>query len=72
MCQDARKVEFQSIFLAPSQKLKILAIPNILVHGKSYAHDFVKKRDDHKLYTKSHAKSSFDQFFMHNLKNLKY
>ncbi|RWV92482.1 hypothetical protein GW17_00045133 [Ensete ventricosum] len=30
------KVKFRSIFRAPSQKFKILAIPNVLAHGKSY------------------------------------
>ncbi|RRT71524.1 hypothetical protein B296_00017901 [Ensete ventricosum] len=39
----ARKVEFRSIFHAPSQKFKILAIHNVLAHGKSYEHSFVKK-----------------------------
>ncbi|RWW56489.1 hypothetical protein BHE74_00036785, partial [Ensete ventricosum] len=37
------EVEFRSIFRAPSQKFKILAIPNLLAHGKSYLHGFVKK-----------------------------
>ncbi|RWV77204.1 hypothetical protein GW17_00062005, partial [Ensete ventricosum] len=50
--------EFQSIFRAPSRNLKILAIPNILVHWKSYEHGFMKKRDGHKLC----AKSRFDMF----------
>ncbi|RRT64634.1 hypothetical protein B296_00040354 [Ensete ventricosum] len=39
-----------------------MTIPNILAHGNSYEHCFVKKRDDHKLCTKSCAKSSFDRF----------
>ncbi|RRT85900.1 hypothetical protein B296_00003776 [Ensete ventricosum] len=56
-----RKVEFRSIFRASSQKFKILAIPNILTHGKSYKHSFTKKCNGHKLY----AKSSFDRFFVH-------
>ncbi|RRT56180.1 hypothetical protein B296_00014241 [Ensete ventricosum] len=60
-----RKVEFRSVFRAPSWKFKILSIPNVLAHGKSYEHGFRKKRDDHKLY----AKSSFDRFFMHRLGN---
>ncbi|RRT68475.1 hypothetical protein B296_00032794 [Ensete ventricosum] len=38
------------IFPAPSQKFKILAIPNVLSHGKSYELGFVKKHDRHKLY----------------------
>ncbi|RWW56366.1 hypothetical protein BHE74_00036924, partial [Ensete ventricosum] len=60
--------EFRSVFHALSQKFKILVIPNVLAHGKSYEHSFVKKYDGHKLC----AKSSFDRFFMHHLVNLKY
>ncbi|RZS04461.1 hypothetical protein BHM03_00034802, partial [Ensete ventricosum] len=60
--------KFRSVFHAPSQKFKILAIPNILAHGKSYEHGFVKKYDGHKLCTKS----SFDRFFVHRLRNSKY
>ncbi|RRT37192.1 hypothetical protein B296_00053028, partial [Ensete ventricosum] len=60
--------EFRSIFHVPSQKFKILAIPNVLAHGKSYEHVFVKKYDSHKLC----AKSSFDRFFMHRLGISKY
>ncbi|RWW38882.1 hypothetical protein BHE74_00055846, partial [Ensete ventricosum] len=60
--------EFRSIFCAPSPKFKILAIPNVLAHGKPYKHGFVKKCDGHKVCTKS----SFDQFFMHRLENSKY
>ncbi|RWV77249.1 hypothetical protein GW17_00061945, partial [Ensete ventricosum] len=55
-----------------SRKFKILAIPNVLAHGKSYEHGFAKKHDGHKLYGKSHAESSFDRFFVHHLRNLKY
>ncbi|RZR92006.1 hypothetical protein BHM03_00020263 [Ensete ventricosum] len=66
------KFEFRSVFLAPSRKFKILAIPNVLAHGKSYEHGFAKKHDDHKLYGKSRAESSFDRFFVHHLRNLKY
>ncbi|RRT65724.1 hypothetical protein B296_00000282 [Ensete ventricosum] len=62
------KVEFRSVFHAQSQKFKILAIPNIISHGKSYEHNFVNKCYSHKLC----AKLSFDQFFEHHLKNLKY
>ncbi|RWW87928.1 hypothetical protein BHE74_00003213 [Ensete ventricosum] len=58
-----RKVEFRSIFRASSQKFKILAIPNVLTHGKSYKHSFTKKCNGHKLY----AKSSFDRFFVHRI-----
>ncbi|RRT46835.1 hypothetical protein B296_00025002, partial [Ensete ventricosum] len=42
--------KFRSIFHSPSQKLKILAIPNILDHWKSYELGFTKKRDDHNLF----------------------
>ncbi|RRT45233.1 hypothetical protein B296_00037102, partial [Ensete ventricosum] len=49
-------VEFRSIFHAPSLNVKILVIPNVLAHGKSYEHDFMKKCDGHKLC----AKSRFD------------
>ncbi|RRT31206.1 hypothetical protein B296_00059114 [Ensete ventricosum] len=52
----ACKVGFRSVFCAPSQNLKILAIPNVLAHEKSYKHGFAKKRYGHKLY----ARSSFD------------
>ncbi|RZS08673.1 hypothetical protein BHM03_00039677 [Ensete ventricosum] len=34
---------FRSIFHAPSWNFKILVIPNVLAHGKSYEHDFTKK-----------------------------
>ncbi|RZS05069.1 hypothetical protein BHM03_00035510, partial [Ensete ventricosum] len=61
-----------SIFRAPSRKFKILVIPNVLANGKSYEHGFVKKCDAHKLCTKSRVKSSFERFFVHRLKNLKY
>ncbi|RRT45176.1 hypothetical protein B296_00055306, partial [Ensete ventricosum] len=47
--------EFRSVFCAPSRKFKILVIPNILAHGKSYEHSFTKKCDGHKLCVKSHA-----------------
>ncbi|RRT69997.1 hypothetical protein B296_00026247, partial [Ensete ventricosum] len=60
--------EFRSIFRAPSRKFKILAIPNVLAQGKSYKHGFAKKSDGHKLCTES----SFDRFFAHRLRNLKY
>ncbi|RRT44595.1 hypothetical protein B296_00044259 [Ensete ventricosum] len=36
-----------------SQKFKILVIPNVLAHGKSYEHGFMKKRDYQKLCAKS-------------------
>ncbi|RWW48056.1 hypothetical protein BHE74_00045919 [Ensete ventricosum] len=50
----------RSVFRAPTRIFKILAIPSILAHGKSYEHCFMKKCDDHKLY----ARSSFEWFFM--------
>ncbi|RRT37828.1 hypothetical protein B296_00022625 [Ensete ventricosum] len=56
------------MFRAPTQKLKILAIPNILAYGKSNEHGLMKKRDGHKLC----IKSSFNWFFMHRLRNSKY
>ncbi|RWV80571.1 hypothetical protein GW17_00058143, partial [Ensete ventricosum] len=64
--------EFRSIFCAPSSKLKILANPNVLAHRKSYEHGFVKKSDDHEFCSKSRAKSCFDRFFGHHLRNSKY
>ncbi|RRT31141.1 hypothetical protein B296_00056033 [Ensete ventricosum] len=62
------RVEFRSVFRAPSRKFKILAINDVLALGKSYVLGFTKKRDGHKLC----AESSFDQFFVHHLRNLKY
>ncbi|RZR85937.1 hypothetical protein BHM03_00013014 [Ensete ventricosum] len=47
------------VFRALSQHFKILAMPNVLAHGKSYKHDFVKKCNGDKLC----AKSRFDRFF---------
>ncbi|RZS19234.1 hypothetical protein BHM03_00051610, partial [Ensete ventricosum] len=66
------RVEFRSIFHVPSRKFKILAISNVIAHVKSYKHGFMKKHNGHKHYTKSRAESSFDQFFVHRLENLKY
>ncbi|RWW48055.1 hypothetical protein BHE74_00045918, partial [Ensete ventricosum] len=57
-----------SIFHASSRKFKILAFPNVLAHGTSYEHEFVKKRNGYKHC----AKSSFDRFFVQCLRNLKY
>ncbi|RWW42388.1 hypothetical protein BHE74_00052077 [Ensete ventricosum] len=68
MCKVTRKVKFRSVSRAPSQNFKILAIPNVLAHGKLYEHDFMKKRDGHKLCTKSH----FDRFFVNYLRISKY
>ncbi|RWW53779.1 hypothetical protein BHE74_00039690 [Ensete ventricosum] len=62
------KVEFRLVFHAPSRNFKIIAIPNILAHGKSYLQGFAKKRNGHKLC----AKSSFDRFFVHCLEISKY
>ncbi|RRT31889.1 hypothetical protein B296_00058054 [Ensete ventricosum] len=38
----ACRVEFRSFFHAPSQKFKILGIPKVLAHGKSFEHGFTK------------------------------
>ncbi|RWW49554.1 hypothetical protein BHE74_00044254 [Ensete ventricosum] len=51
-----REVDFRSVFHALSQKLKILAIPNVLAHENSYEHGFVKNCDGHK-FAQSHARS---------------
>ncbi|RZS18824.1 hypothetical protein BHM03_00051148 [Ensete ventricosum] len=64
--------EFRSIFRLPSQKFKIFAIPDVLAHGKSYEHGFMKKCNRHNLCVKSRVESSFDRFFMHRLENSKY
>ncbi|RZS21755.1 hypothetical protein BHM03_00054437, partial [Ensete ventricosum] len=64
--------EFRSVFHLPSKKFKILAIPDVLAHGNSYEHGFLKKRDGHKLFTMSRSESSFDRFFVHPLRNSKY
>ncbi|RRT45881.1 hypothetical protein B296_00009921, partial [Ensete ventricosum] len=61
-----------SVFCAPSQNFKILAIHNVFRHWKSYEHDFVKKYDGHKLCVMSWRKSSYDRFFMHHLEISKY
>ncbi|RZS18823.1 hypothetical protein BHM03_00051147, partial [Ensete ventricosum] len=50
------RVEFRSVFRAPSRKFKILAIPDILAHEKSYEHGFMKKHIGHKLCAMSGAK----------------
>ncbi|RRT36233.1 hypothetical protein B296_00052887, partial [Ensete ventricosum] len=64
--------EFRSVFRAPSRKFKILAIPDVLAHGKSYEHGFSKKRNSHKLWVMSLVESSFDRFFVYHLGNSKY
>ncbi|RZS24514.1 hypothetical protein BHM03_00057594 [Ensete ventricosum] len=66
------KVEFRSIFRGPSRKFKILSIPNVIAHGKSYEHGFAKKLDGYIHCVKSRAESSFNWFFMHRLGNSKY
>ncbi|RRT70002.1 hypothetical protein B296_00026254, partial [Ensete ventricosum] len=53
---------------APSRKFKILAIPNVLAHVKTYEYGFTNKSGVHKLC----MKSCFDRFFMHRLRNSKY
>ncbi|RZS17564.1 hypothetical protein BHM03_00049711 [Ensete ventricosum] len=72
MVTNFARIEFRSIFRAPSRKFKILAIPDVLAHGKSYEHGFTKKYDGHKLCAKSRAESSFIRLFMHCLGNSKY
>ncbi|RWW39697.1 hypothetical protein BHE74_00054945 [Ensete ventricosum] len=67
-----RRVEFRSIFGAPSRKFKILANPEVFILGKSYEDGFVKILNSNKLCTKSHAESSIDRFSVHRLKNSKY
>ncbi|RWW69711.1 hypothetical protein BHE74_00022677, partial [Ensete ventricosum] len=66
------KVELRLVFRAPSRKFKILALPDVLAHGKSYEHSLMKKCKGHKLCVKSRAKSSFDRFFVHHFRNSKY
>ncbi|RZS27372.1 hypothetical protein BHM03_00060828, partial [Ensete ventricosum] len=52
-------VEFRSILRAPSLKFKILDIPNVLAHGKSYEHGFAKKCDGHKICAIVEFRSAF-------------
>ncbi|RRT38229.1 hypothetical protein B296_00042776, partial [Ensete ventricosum] len=66
------RVEFRSIFRAPSQKFKILAIPDVLAHDKSYELGFAKKPDGHKHCAKSCVESRVYRFFVHRLGNSKY
>ncbi|RRT31719.1 hypothetical protein B296_00053124 [Ensete ventricosum] len=70
--QSRARVEFRSVFRALSRKFKILAINDVLVHGKSYELGFTKKRDGHKLCAEITCESSFDRFFVYCLKNSKY
>ncbi|RWW53456.1 hypothetical protein BHE74_00040043 [Ensete ventricosum] len=67
-----RRVEFRSFFRTPSQKFKILVIPDVLAHSKSFEHGFTKKREGHKLCAKLHADSSFYRLFENHLGNSKY
>ncbi|RRT41612.1 hypothetical protein B296_00052101 [Ensete ventricosum] len=60
------------IFCALSRNFKIIDIPNVLAHGKSYEHDFMTKLDGHNHCAQSHAKSSFDRFFVHHFGISKY
>ncbi|RRT38652.1 hypothetical protein B296_00052109, partial [Ensete ventricosum] len=61
-------VEFRSVFCSQSRNFKIVAIPNVIAHGKSYEHNFMKKYNGHKFY----VKFRFDQFLMHYLRISKY
>ncbi|RRT38802.1 hypothetical protein B296_00028613, partial [Ensete ventricosum] len=72
LCANHARVEFRLVFRAPSQKFKILVIPDVLAHEKSYELSFSKKCDGHKLCAKLRAESSFDWFFVHRLENSKY
>ncbi|RWW73415.1 hypothetical protein BHE74_00018743 [Ensete ventricosum] len=46
------------VFHSPSRIFKILVIPNVLAHGKSYEHSFMKKTMVIN-FAQSHTKSSF-------------
>ncbi|RRT80294.1 hypothetical protein B296_00024000 [Ensete ventricosum] len=70
-CAPSRKIPTIPNVLAHARKFKILTIPNVLAHEKSYERGFVKKLDGHNLCAMSHAKSSFDRFFVHHLSNSK-
>ncbi|RWW38083.1 hypothetical protein BHE74_00056707 [Ensete ventricosum] len=72
LCAMSRAKSSFDWFFMQSQKFKILAIPNVFVHVKSYEHGFMKKHDGHKLCAKSRTMSCFNQFFMHHLENSKY
>ncbi|RWW53346.1 hypothetical protein BHE74_00040186, partial [Ensete ventricosum] len=48
--------EFRSVFRAPSRKFKILAIPNVVAHGKSYELGFIKNATVMN-FAQSHARS---------------
>ncbi|RRT58958.1 hypothetical protein B296_00007801 [Ensete ventricosum] len=45
-----------------------MPFPTYFALRKSYDLSFTKKCDGYKFCTKSHAKSSFDRFFVHHLK----
>ncbi|URD90572.1 hypothetical protein MUK42_31344 [Musa troglodytarum] len=53
------------VFCAPSQKFKILTIPNLFGLRKLYNLRFIKKHEGHKVC----VKSIFDRFFVHHLEN---
>ncbi|RWV90836.1 hypothetical protein GW17_00046933 [Ensete ventricosum] len=55
---------FNQIFAHQLENSKILAIPSVLVHGRSYEYGFMKKYDGLKLY----AKWRFDRYFMIQLR----
>ncbi|RWW42994.1 hypothetical protein BHE74_00051399 [Ensete ventricosum] len=68
LCAKSYRVEFRSVFHAPSRNFKIFSIPNVLSHRKSYVHGYMKKCNGHNLCTES----CFDRFFMHHLGISKY
>ncbi|RWW48313.1 hypothetical protein BHE74_00045636 [Ensete ventricosum] len=70
--QSHERIEFRLVFRAPYRKFKMLAIPIVLAHEKLYEHGFTKKYDVDKLCAMSCEKLSFDRFFVHRLRNLKY
>ncbi|RZS12124.1 hypothetical protein BHM03_00043518 [Ensete ventricosum] len=73
LCAKSRAgLSFDRFFVHQSQKFKILAIPDVLAHEKSYEHGFMKRHDGHKHCAKLHSEWSFERFFMHRLRNLKY
>ncbi|RWW41830.1 hypothetical protein BHE74_00052663 [Ensete ventricosum] len=70
-----QSVEFRSVFRAPSWKFKILAVPDVLAHGKvEFRSVFRAQSRIFKILAipvvLAHE-SSFDWFFMHRLGNLK-
>ncbi|RRT37793.1 hypothetical protein B296_00024574, partial [Ensete ventricosum] len=61
---------FRSIFCSPSSIFKILVIPNVLAHEKSYKHGFMKKYIDHKLFAKSHKVEFRSVFSINSLSHI--